>query len=289
MLLTEKQLQFYGDNGYLLVTECFSTREIEQMKTELPGIFAEDSPRRVVEKDGHTVRSVYGSHMDNPVFRHLVRDNRLLGPSRQLLKDEAYVYQFKINAKAAFGGDVWEWHQDYIFWLKEDGMPSARAANVTVFLDDVTELNGPLFLVPGSHRLGVIDPSENGVDVNNAALQQAAYTSSPSWISNLTADLKYSLNQRMMAELIRQYGTVAPKGMAGSVLFFHPNVVHGSGNNISPFSRALALITYNSTSNAPQFPGKKRPEFLASSDNTPLQPVNADNSLSAPAALGSAR
>src|SRR6478735_6061957 len=93
MLLTEKQLQFYDDNGYLLVTECFSAREIEQMKTELPGIFAEDSPRRVVEKDGHTVRSVYGSHMDNPVFRHLVRDNRLLGPSRQLLKDEVYVYQ----------------------------------------------------------------------------------------------------------------------------------------------------------------------------------------------------
>lgn len=288
MLLTEKQLQFYDDNGYLLVTECFSTREIEQMKTELPGIFAEDSPRRVVEKDGHTVRSVYGSHMDNPVFRHLVRDNRLLGPSRQLLKDEVYIYQFKINAKAAFGGDVWEWHQDYIFWLKEDGMPSARAANVTVFLDDVTELNGPLFLVPGSHRLGVIDPSEHGVDLNNGALQQAAYTNSPSWISNLTADLKYSLNQQMMAELIRQYGTVAPKGMAGSVLFFHPNAVHGSGNNISPFSRVLALITYNSTSNAPQFPRKKRPEFLASSDNTPLQAVNADDSLSVPA-LGSAR
>jgi ectoine hydroxylase len=93
----------------------------------------------------------------------------------------------------------------------------------------------------------------------------------------------------MMAELVRQYGTVAPKGMAGSVLFFHPNVVHGSGNNMSPFNRVLALITYNSTSNAPQFPAKKRPEFLASSDNTPLQAVNADNSLSVPAGLGSAR
>jgi ectoine hydroxylase len=38
-----------------------------------------------------------------------------------------YIYQFKINVKAAFGGDVWQWHQDYIFWRNEDGMPGTES------------------------------------------------------------------------------------------------------------------------------------------------------------------
>ena len=279
MRLTQKQVEFYRHNGYLVVRGIYSQAEVEQMKAEARIIFAEDSPRRVVEKDGHSVRSVYGSHVNNTMFWNLVRDARVLEPARQLLEDDVYVYQFKINAKASFGGDVWEWHQDYIFWLKEDGMPTARAANVALFLDEVTELNGPLFLIPGSHQLGVIDPMAGNCAVNEKALELAAYSKSPSWISNLTADLKYSLNQQTMAELIQRYGTAAPKGKPGTLLFFHPNVVHGSGNNISPFSRVLALITYNSAMNVPSFPGKRRPEFLVSSDTTPLQVIDTGDPL----------
>jgi ectoine hydroxylase len=74
-----------------------------------------------------------------------------------MLKSDANVHQFKINSKAAYRGDVWEWHQDYIFWQREDGMPTARVVNAVVFLDDVNEFNGPLLLIPTSHHLGVID------------------------------------------------------------------------------------------------------------------------------------
>jgi len=65
-----------------------------------------------------------------------------------------------------------------------------------------------------------------------------------------------------VAWLIERYGVVSCKGRSGSVLFFHPNVVHGSGNNMSPFNRTLILVTYNSTTNVPHFPEKRRPEFL---------------------------
>ena len=58
------------------------------------------------------------------------------------------MHQFKINAKAAFEGDVWQWHQDYGTWARDDGMPEPRAMNIAVFLDEVMPINGPLMLIP---------------------------------------------------------------------------------------------------------------------------------------------
>ena len=66
------------------------------------------------------------------------------------------MHQFKINAKAAFDGDVWQWHQDYGTWARDDGMPEPRAMNIAVFLDEVMPINGPLMLVPKSHKHGVL-------------------------------------------------------------------------------------------------------------------------------------
>src|SRR3546814_10030693 len=62
-----------------------------------------------------------------------------------------------INGKNAFDGDVWQWHQDYGTWLNDDLMPTPRAMNVAIFLDEVNEHNGPLMFIPGSHRLGVLE------------------------------------------------------------------------------------------------------------------------------------
>ena len=62
------------------------------------------------------------------------------------------MHQFKINGKAAFDGDVWQWHQDYGTWMNDDLMPNARAMNVAIFLDEVNEFNGPLMFIPGSHK-----------------------------------------------------------------------------------------------------------------------------------------
>src|SRR5664280_1699171 len=55
----------------------------------------------------------------------------------------------------AFEGDVWQWHQDYGTWQRDDGMPQPRAMNIAVFLDEVMPINGPLLLIPKSHKQGV--------------------------------------------------------------------------------------------------------------------------------------
>ena len=273
MIITKKQLKSYRDDGFLFLPNLFSEAEVNVMKDQLPAIFSEDSERRVIEKEGNIVRSVYGSHVTNEAFHRLTRHPRLVEPAKQILGSEVYVYQFKINAKAALGGDMWAWHQDYVFWNKEDGMPSPRVVNVMVFLDAVNEFNGPMFLIPGSHEAGVIDVAARETFKENAP---GVYFDSPAWISNLTADLKYSLGKEVVANLVSQYKIVAPKGPAGSVLFFHSNIVHGSPNNISPFDRVAVIITFNSTANIPAPVGRRRPDFLAGRDYQPVVSLSDD-------------
>lgn len=272
MELTTDQLTAFENDGFLLLPGFFSAAEVELMRAQLPELFAEASERRVVEKGTNTARAVHGVHATNDVFGRLTRDRRLLEPAMQILGGPVYVHQFKINAKAAFIGDVWEWHQDYIFWLKEDGLPECQLVNISVFLDDVTEFNGPLMLIPGSHREGVIDlVGDQGVP--------EGYDGAPDWISNLTADLKYSIDRNTLIRLVTAGGIQAPKGPAGSLLLFHPNAVHASVSNLSPFDRSMALVTYNRVDNLPVEGGMKRPDFLAGRDFSPIQPLPAGASL----------
>ncbi len=71
------------------------------------------------------------------------------------------MHQYKINAKSAFTGDVWQWHQDYGTWKRDDGMPQPRAMNISVFLDEVMHINGPLLLVPRSQNAGDLKASHD--------------------------------------------------------------------------------------------------------------------------------
>lgn len=276
MLLTQEQKTAYREQGYLLLPNCFSQAEVDIVKGQLPAAFGRRDETRVTEKDGRMIRSVYGSHNENDVFRRLSMHPRLVHPSRQLLDGDVYVYQFKINAKAAFGGDLWDWHQDYIFWNKEDGMPTPRVTNCLLFLDEVTEFNGPLFLIPGSHKEGIL-ASAKPPELQGGQREQV-YADSPAWITSLTANLKYSLDRERVGELVSRYGIVAPKGPAGSVLLFDSNVVHGSPNNISPFDRVVVIITFNSVENVPRKTTDMRPAFLVGRDHAPVVPV-ADDAL----------
>lgn len=280
MLLTEKQLESYEQQGFIFLPDYFSLREVERMKAELPAIFAEDSPRRVIEKKDGIVRSVYGSHVTNEVFGRLSRHPRVIEPARQVLGSEVYVYQFKINAKAAFVGDVWEWHQDYVFWRNEDGMPAPHVMSAAVYLDEITEYNGPLFMIPGSHREGVIDvAARDGLPARENG-HPMPYKNSPSWISNLTADLKYSLDRETVTRLVSKHGITAPKGGAGSALFFHGNLIHASPNNMSPFDRVVVIITLNDVRNVPVSDRPPRPDFLSARNREPVVALSDDVLLS---------
>jgi len=264
MHLTEEQLLIYKNQGFLVLPEYFSRGEIEAMKAELSSLSADNSPKKVLEKDGKTVRSLHGSHTTNDIFNCLTRHPFIVEPAMQIVGSQVYVYQFKINLKAAFSGDIWKWHQDYIYWRKEDGMPRPQVVNAMCLLDDMNEFNGPLFLIPSSHKEDMID-----VTAHN-------YNESQEWISSFSANLKYSLNQKLITDLVSKYGITFIKAAAGSLVFFDSNIVHASSNNISPFGRSTVIITYNSIENIPSPAINPRPDFLVSQDYRPVIPLASD-------------
>jgi ectoine hydroxylase len=266
-MISKKQIEQYRSEGYLLVPEYFTEDEIGIMAAELPAMYAEENQRRVMEKDGKTVRGIHGCHMTNDVFYRLVRLPKFLNMAEELLGGPVYVHQFKINAKKAMTGEVWEWHQDFTYWQLEDGMPEPHCLSMVIFVDEVTEFNGPLLFFPGSHKDGMHT-------VLSCKEKQPEYSDKDDWITTLTARLKHGLHKDDIKRLALTHGIVAPKGSPGSLLIFDPLIVHGSVQNISPFDRNLVIVSYNRTANALRDVPNPRPEFIASRNFTPLQALD---------------
>jgi ectoine hydroxylase len=132
-------------------------------------------------------------------------------------------------------------------------MPEARAMNIALFLDEVTEFNGPLYLIPRSHKQGVIDAGHDTLT-----------TSYPLW----------TLDKETVGHLAEVGGIVAPKGKPGAVLLFHSNMVHASAPNISPWGRVIVYLSLCHVDNhIRQF---KRPEWIAHRDFTAIEPLHDD-------------
>ncbi|MDJ0515424.1 MAG: phytanoyl-CoA dioxygenase family protein [Trichodesmium sp. MO_231.B1] len=272
MKLTTEQIDQYNNQGFLLIPDLFSQEEVSLMQAQLPSLMAEDVPGQVLEKDRKTVRALHGCHLFNKVFHNLIREPRLLEPAHQLLGSQVCIHQFKINLKAAFGGDIWPWHQDFIYWHKEDGMPLPKVISLAILLDDLNEFNGPMIFIPGSHKQGMLD-------VEASVAKTEANPETADWKVNVSANLKYCIPPQTVRQLVKKLGIFAPKGTAGSILLFDSNVVHGSVTNISPFPRRLLIITYNSVENIPVSVDRPRPEFLVCRDYKPLKPIADSESL----------
>jgi ectoine hydroxylase len=256
--LSQDQIRQYREAGFLLVESVFNPGEVELLCEAFRRDGEAPGPHRILEEGGDIVRSLYASHQRRPEFAALVRSPRLLRPVRQLLTDDVYVYQFKINAKSGFGGDKWAWHQDYVAWKIADNLPAPRLVNVGFFLDEVTEFNGPVIFVPRSHRAGLLRE-------NRSQAVRSAQHLDPDDIA-LKAD--------QMTTLVDLYGMTSPKGPAGSVVFFDPEIVHGSAPNMSPFPRKLLIVTYNDVANLPRPSGEPRPEYVVCRQTTPLDIVD---------------
>lgn len=275
MQLTNEQVEKFEKDGYLVIESLFSPEELEVILGEVPREMAEESPRRIRETSG-AVRSVFALHSTNEKFRCLTRLPRLVEPAKQLLQSDVYVHQFKLNAKVALEGEQWEWHQDFLYWFKEDGMPSPRVLTAAIFLQDVNDFNGPMLVIPGSHK-EMIDVEAQEVEaLGSVAPRSAEGDGAGSWIHTLTANLKYKINRKILAGLLTKNSIYAAKGRAGFVLFFHGNLFHASSNNLSPYDRMSIFVTYNSSENCLHDMKKPRPTFIADRDYTPIMTVSDD-------------
>ena len=141
MKLTAQQLTQFDRDGYLFFPELFTQAEIAKLNAAVPELYNRREVYNVREKGSDAVRTNFAAHLVSAPFARLARHPRMIEPVQSLLGDALYMHQFKINGKMAFEGDVWQWHQDYGTWLNDDLMPTDRAMNIAVFLDDVNALD----------------------------------------------------------------------------------------------------------------------------------------------------
>jgi ectoine hydroxylase len=268
MKLTPEQLDRFDRDGYLFFPSQFSAAEIKVLTDAVPELYSRREVYNVREKGSDSVRTNFAAHLYSEPFARLGRHPRMVGPVQSILGEKLYMHQFKINGKAAFNGDVWQWHQDYGTWLNDDGMPQARAMNVAIFLDDVSQYNGPLMFIPGSHRKGVVD-----------AKHDLTTTSYPLWtVDNaLIAEMVEKAGGRGHFDENGRYvggGLVSPHGPAGSMILFHGCLLHASGSNPSPFNLVAVYLSLNAVDN--HIRRHKRPEYICHRDFTPIETLPDD-------------
>jgi ectoine hydroxylase len=270
MKLSAEQINSYHENGFLILEDVFSAQEVACLLLEMWKVIAEDCPRRILEKSG-AVRSFFAPELGSSLFKEMIRSKKILEPAVQLIGSNVYVHQTKLNTKQALVGDWWEWHQDFTFWHRDDGMPEPDVLTVMIFLNDANEFNGPMLLIPGSHRQGMMATAARGEERQNENSWFKKYQQSAFYMTALTADLKYTLQKESIRQWAEDRGIVAAKGRAGTVLFFHGNVFHASSNNLSPWDRHAFLITYNSINNILHDVPNPRPPFIANRDFRPVE------------------
>ena len=253
MYLTKEQKEFFDKEGYLFFPSLFSEKEVQYLSSVVPELYEIREEYNFREKGSDKVRTNFAAHLYSTPFAKLASHPRMILPVEDLLQEKLYMHQFKINGKMAFEGDVWQWHQDYGTWLNDDLMPSARAMNVAIFLDEVTEFNGPLLFIPGSHKKGVIKANHD-----------LTTTSYPLW----------TIDNNLIEQLVdraggRKGGIVSPKGPAGSMIIFHSCLVHASSNNLSPFNRISVYLSLCAVSN--HIRRFKRKEYIAHRNFSPIE------------------
>ncbi len=253
--LNQAQLDEFERNGFLFEPHFLGGEELDELRRELAALLENPNFRdrdfSITEPSGNEIRSLFAVHFLSARFSRLARDERLVGRARQVLGGEPYVHQSRINYKPGFEGKGFDWHSDFETWHAEDGMPAMHAVSASLVLTDNHHFNGPLMLVPGSHKVFVPCIGETPEDNHKQSLKKQ--------------DLGVPSREALTA-LIERNGIEAPTGAAGGLLLFDCNVLHGSNANMSPDPRSNAFFVYNRRDNRCQAPfaaGQRRPGFLA--------------------------
>lgn len=217
-VLSEEQVRFYREQGYLVVENRIPLSEIEALRAEIARLTEAArgmtrSDERLDLEDSHSpeaprVRRIKLPHRQSPVFEGLMRSDWVLAPVRDLIGKDLRLHTSKLNMKSAGYGAAIEWHQDFAFYPHTNDDVLA----VGVIIDDMAEENGPLMVFPQTHKGPIFDHHADGVFVGAMDLAASGF----------------DMND-----------AVALSGPAGSISIHHGRIVHGSALNTSARDRRL--------------------------------------------------
>lgn len=265
--LDKRQLEQFEEAGFLRLEGLITRKDVKTLVDEaerLRDTRDSEDDRVITEPRNDEVRSVFQIHKTNELFQALCASPQLAGIARQILADDLYIHQSRINYKPGFSGKEFYWHSDFETWHTEDGMPRMRAISCVVSLSENYEVNGPLMIVPNSHKLYITCQGETPENHYRKSLKKQEY-GVPS--------------QEALTMLVKKFGIQSMTGPPGTVVFFDCNAMHGSCGNITPYGRNNLFFVYNAVSNAlvEPFCGRDpRPDYIAEREVIPVEDLIAE-------------
>ncbi|ROQ19773.1 ectoine hydroxylase [Marinimicrobium koreense] len=250
--LSREQLAHYEQKGFLTLPGLMDDRldtiraEADTLKTTMAG-----REELYTEPDSGELRTIFKPHAYSETIARIARDPRILEPVKQILGSDVYLTQSRINRKPAFKGRSFAWHSDFETWHVEDGMRHMRAVTAWIMLTDNHEYNGPLYVIPGSHKHYV---------------SCAGTTEEKNYRKSLKKQVAGVPGKESLETLLKDHTIEGVYGKAGTLVLHECNILHGSPDNISGDPRALLMFVYNSVENELEqpFSGQApRPHYLA--------------------------
>ena len=178
--LTQAQIDFYDENGYLQLDALATPQEIESTREIYDELFARQAGRKEGDQydlagndeEGQKARlpqimnpTQYAPELMGNAFR-----SSALAVARQLLGESAEPNGEHAIFKPASEGAATPWHQDEAYW---DPSKQYNALSIWMPLQVASVENGCLYFVPGSQRLEVQphhsighDPRVHGLEID---------------------------------------------------------------------------------------------------------------------------
>lgn len=225
-----EQLAFYADQGYLVFPQLLSPEELADLRTALAEVLREaagltqtnDKFSLTQTDDGSwSVRRIFNPIAHHQAFHDLVFNPKILDVVENLIGPNIQLHHTKLNLKPPSNREArFEWHQDYPFFPHTNFDLLA----VMIFLDDSTEENGCLTIVPGSHQWG---------PRNHLFAKDGAFSS--------------QLEDKSVVEDPARWLRVPVP--AGGMELHHCNMLHSSTANRGTRPRSAMVIQYRAADN----------------------------------------
>ena len=225
-----EQRAFHAEQGYLVFPELLSPTELADLRAALADVLREaDGLTTTNDKfsvtqtdDGKwSVRRIFNPIAHHPVFHDLVFNPKILDVVENLIGPNIQLHHTKLNLKPPSSREArFEWHQDYPFFPHTNFDLLA----VMIYLDDSTEENGCLNIVPGSHKLG---------PRNHLFAKDGAFSSQLE-------------DKAVVADPTHWLRVPVP---AGGMELHHCNMLHSSTANRGTNPRSAMVIQYRAADN----------------------------------------
>ena len=228
----------FDRDGYALLPSFIPPPLLKEMQQTTADFIARakngelsDSAFDVINQNGERdLRRITDPEKVAPSYMSAMKLDALVDVVAHLLGGTVRFDHGKLNFKPPSGGGAIEWHQDWAFYPQtNDDMLAAG-----VLLEDCDDVNGPLLVIPGSHRGEVYDHHANG-------------------------EFAGGINPQTLGDLPKK--AVALTAPAGSVSLHHVRTLHASGQNRGQKNRPLLLFNYVAADAFPVFHSYEWTEF----------------------------